>query len=328
MKQLATSNASRIAIAVLVIALIFIASLSLGATRIPSLFSVLTHPFSTMEGSEIVWQIRFPRALAALCAGAALGIAGLLAQGALSNPLAEPSIIGASAGAALATVIGVLVGVASIGSVSAFICAVVGAAAATYAVTALARKSGRFSSLKLIIIGFSLSAALTAIVALLTSIVSRADARSISFWSFGSLALAGLDDALLILAVLVIVALVVPRKIDDLDVMSLGDLRARLLGINVEHARLRSLVLMSLLVGAVVSTIGNIAFLALVAPHIARFIVGPRHKRLIAASAYIGAVILLISDLAARIIAPPHELNVGLFTALLGAPILIWLVKR
>ena len=308
--------------------LIFIASLSLGAVDIPSLASVLTQPWASLPGSEIVWQIRFPRVLAALGAGAALGIAGLLAQGALANPLAEPSIIGASAGAALATVMGVIVGLASVGSMSAFICAVVGAASATYAVTALARKSGRFSSLKLIIIGFSLSAALTAVVGLLTSTAPRADARSISFWSFGSLALAGIEDALLIVVVLAVVILIVPRKMSELDVMSLGDLRARILGINVERARMRSLLLMSVLVGAVVSTVGNIAFLALVSPHIARFIVGPRHKSLIAASAYVGALILMISDLAARTVAPPYELNVGLFTALLGAPILIWLVKR
>jgi len=300
----------------------------MGAAEVPSLFNVLTHPFRSLPGSEIVWDIRFPRALAALAAGAALGIAGLFAQGALANPLAEPSIIGASAGAALATVVGVLVGIASIGSISAFICAVIGAAAATYAVTALARTAGRASSLKLIIIGFSLSAALTAIVALLTTVATRADARSISFWSFGSLALASLDDALLILVVLGAVALIAPQKIEELDVLSLGDVRARMLGVNVDRARIRSLLFMSLLVGAVVSTVGNIAFLALVSPHIARFIVGPHHKKLILASAYVGGVILLLSDLAARTIAPPHELNVGLFTALVGAPILIWLVKR
>ena len=303
-------------------------SISVGASQIHGLVSALLQPSANTTASEIIWQIRIPRIATALIIGAALGVAGAIAQGATSNPLAEPTILGSSAGAALAVVIGVLANLISIGSVGAMAIATLGALAATLLTFRFAILNRQVSSLNLIIIGLSISATISAIVGLLTTAVTRSDARSISFWNFGSLALTNSSDILplLIFAVIGIsIALVVAPK---LDVLSLGDLTAKHLGVDPRRVRLISLLALSILIGAAVSTVGTIAFLGLAAPHIVRLIGGPKHRPLIIQSALLGATILLIADTLARTIAAPNELNVGLFTALIGAPVLAILVRN
>ena len=303
-------------------------SISVGASQIHGLVAALLQPSANTTASEIIWQIRIPRIATALIIGAALGVAGAIAQGATSNPLAEPTILGSSAGAALAVVIGVLANLISIGSVGAMAIATLGALAATLLTFRFAILNRQVSSLNLIIIGLSISATISAIVGLLTTAVTRSDARSISFWNFGSLALTNSSDILplLIFAVIGIsIALVVAPK---LDVLSLGDLTAKHLGVDPRRVRLISLLALSILIGAAVSTVGTIAFLGLAAPHIVRLIGGPKHRPLIIQSALLGATILLIADTLARTIAAPNELNVGLFTALIGAPVLAILVRN
>jgi iron complex transport system permease protein len=303
-------------------------SLSVGATQIDGLFSALWHPGANTSAAEILWQIRIPRIVTALIVGAALGVAGALAQGATNNPLAEPAILGTSAGAALAVVLGVLANAVVIGSIGAMVIAAFGALLATLLTLRFATLDRNVSPLNLVIIGLSLSATISAIVGLLTTAISRSDARSISFWSFGSLALANSNDLITLLAFLVVgiaIALWISPK---LDLLSLGDTTARHLGIDPRKVRRIALIALAILIGAAVSTVGTISFLGLAAPHIARLIGGPKHRPLILQSALLGATILLIADTLARTIAAPNELNVGLFTALIGAPILAILVRN
>jgi iron complex transport system permease protein len=302
-------------------------SISVGASQISDLLAALFHPSANTAATEILWQIRIPRIATALIVGACLGAAGAIAQGATSNPLAEPTILGTSAGAALAVVIGVLANAITIGSVAAMFAASAGALLATLLTFRLAILNRQVSSLNLIIIGLSISATISAIVGILTTAVTRADARSISFWNFGSLALTNASD-ILPLSVFAIIGITIAVKIaPQLDVLSLGDLTATHLGIDPRRVRLTSLIALSVLIGAAVSTVGTIAFLGLAAPHIVRLIGGPKHQPLILQSALLGATILLIADTLARTIAKPNELNVGLFTALIGAPVLALLVR-
>ena len=303
-------------------------SLSVGATQIDNLFWALLNPTSDTSAAEILWQIRIPRIATALIVGAALGVAGALAQGATNNPLAEPAILGTSAGAALAVVIGVLANVVAIGSVGAMVIAAIGALLATLLTLRFATLDRNVSPLNLVIIGLSISATISAVVGLLTTAISRSDARSISFWSFGSLALTNSSDLIGLLLFTLLgtsVALVIAP---NLDLLSLGDTTARHLGIDPRQVRRLALVALAILIGAAVSTVGTISFLGLAAPHIARLIGGPKHRPLILQSALLGATILLIADTLARTIAAPNELNVGLFTALIGAPILAILVRN
>lgn len=303
-------------------------SLSVGASQIDGLLSALLNPGADTSAAQILWQIRIPRIFTALIVGAALGVAGALAQGATNNPLAEPAILGTSAGAALAVVIGVLANIVVIGSVGAMAIAAIGALLATLLTLRFATLERSVSPLNLVIIGLSLSATISAVVGLLTTAVSRSDARSISFWSFGSLALTNSNDLIpLLIFTLVgfVIALVIAPKLDQL---SLGDTTARHLGIDPRKVRRVALIALAILIGAAVSTVGTISFLGLAAPHIARLISGPKHRPLILQSALLGATILLVADTLARTIAAPNELNVGLFTALIGAPILAILVRN
>ena len=299
-------------------------ALSLGATHIDHFWSALIHPGS----NEILWQIRIPRVFAAVLVGAALGIAGLMAQGACNNALAEPAILGTSAGASFAAVIGVLFGVVQVGSLGAITLGAIGALFATALTFKLASLRSNLSSFALIIVGIAVSASLTAIVGIATTMVTRADARSISFWNFGSLSLITNENLIGLCAITIIGGAIAWRVAPALDLLSLGDSTAFHLGIDVRKTRIVALIALSILAGGAVSSVGTIAFLGLAAPHIARFVYGPAHRFLIIQSALIGSTLLLLADTAARTIAQPNELPIGLVTSLLGAPILIASVVR
>ncbi len=303
-------------------------SLSVGASQIDGLVSALFNPSADTSASQILWQIRIPRILTALIVGTALGVAGALAQGATNNPLAEPAILGTSAGAALAVVIGVLANAVVIGSIAAMAIAAIGALLATLLTLRFATLDRSVSPLNLVIIGLALSATISAIVGLLTTAISRSDARSISFWSFGSLALTSKSDLIPLLVFTAVGIAIALWIAPNLDLLSLGEATARHLGIDPLKIRRISLIALAILIGAAVSTVGTISFLGLAAPHIARLIGGPKHRPLMLQSALLGATILLIADTLARTIAAPIELNVGLFTALIGAPILALLVRN
>lgn len=301
-----------------------IGSLAIGATHIDNFWRELFHPGQ----NEILWQIRFPRVIAAILIGAALAVAGLMAQGACNNALAEPSIVGTSAGASLATVIAILFGIVQVGSLGAIAFGVIGALAATALTFRLAATRSGLSSFTLIIVGIAVTAILSAVVGISSTMVSRADARSISFWNFGSLALitkANLLGIFITCAAGITLALKIAPSLDRL---SLGDATAFHLGIDVPKVRMGALVALSIAAGGAVSTVGTIAFLGLAAPHIARFIYGPAHRFLVIQSALIGALVLLVADTVARTIAQPNELPIGLVTSLIGAPILIALVTK
>ena len=312
----------RFAPAVLLVLAILIA-IYVGAAQIDNFWSALISPGS----NEILWQIRIPRVTAALIVGASLALAGLLAQGVCNNALAEPSILGTTAGASLGTVLAVITGLVQVGSLGAIICGAVGALAATSLTFKLANLRAQLSSFALIIVGIAVSAIFTAVVGLVSSMVTRADARSISFWNFGSLALVTRENLLGISITAIVGAIIAWRISPALDRLSLGDATAFHLGVDVAKLRLVALIALSLLAGGAVSTVGSIAFIGLAAPHIARFIYGPTHRRLIVHTAMIGAFLVVVADTLSRTIAQPNELPIGLITSLLGAPVLIALVS-
>jgi iron complex transport system permease protein len=190
----------------------------------------------------------------------------------------------------------------------------------------LANLRSQLSSFALIIVGIAVSATLTAVVGLLSAMVTRADARSISFWNFGSLALITQEN-LIGIAITAVIGGVIAWKISpSLDRLSLGDATAFHLGIDVGRVRFIALVALSVLAGGAVSTVGSIAFIGLAAPHIARFVYGPIHRNLIVHTAIIGALLVVVADTLSRSIAQPSELPIGLVTSLIGAPVLIALV--
>jgi iron complex transport system permease protein len=299
--------------------------LAFGTSDVAGVWQIIFNPF-TDTGSlshQIVWELRGTRIAAAILVGASLGIAGTLAQGSTNNPLAEPTILGTSAGAALGVLLGVLSNLVEIGSVGAVLFAACGALLVTTLVFSLAH-----SALSLITVGIGVSAIVSALVGLTLTAVNRPDARSISFWTFGSFALVTPSDLLILAPVLVLGALAAWKLAPRLDLLSLGDAAVRHIGQRPQRIRYQSFIVLSILVAASVSLVGIISFLALAAPHIARYLFGPRNRSVVFNSAIVGALILLVADIASRSVVPPYELPIGLLTSLIGAPILIATLKR
>jgi iron complex transport system permease protein len=314
---------SFIALAMLLFA--SVVGLAFGTSDVAGVWQIIFSPF-TDTGSlshQIVWELRGTRIAAAILVGASLGIAGTLAQGSTNNPLAEPTILGTSAGAALGVLLGILSNLVEIGSVGAVLFAACGALLVTTLVFSLAH-----SALSLITVGIGVSAIVSALVGLTLTAVNRPDARSISFWTFGSFALVTPSDLLILAPLLLLGALAAWRLAPRLDLLSLGDAAVRHIGQRPQRIRYESFIVLSILVAASVSLVGIISFLALAAPHIARYLFGPRNKSVVLNSAIVGALILLVADIASRSVVPPYELPIGLLTSLIGAPILIATLKR
>ena len=314
---------SFIALALLLVA--SVTGLAFGTSDVAGVWQIIFSPF-TDTGSlshQIVWELRGTRIAAAILVGASLGIAGTLAQGSTNNPLAEPTILGTSAGAALGVLLGVLSNLVEIGSVGAVLFAACGALLVTTLVFSLAH-----SALSLITVGIGVSAIVSALVGLTLTAVNRPDARSISFWTFGSFALVTPSDLLILAPLLLLGALAAWKLAPRLDLLSLGDAAVRHIGQRPQRIRYQSFIVLSILVAASVSLVGIISFLALAAPHIARYLFGPRNRSVVLNSAIVGALILLVADIASRSVVPPYELPIGLLTSLIGAPILIATLKR
>jgi iron complex transport system permease protein len=285
--------------------------------------------------SVIVTEIRAPRVALTLIVGAGLGISGALLQGTLRNPLADPGIIGVSASAALGAVVALAIGGAYVAGGSAA-SAWVGAVGATLAGIAgmalvlwIARSaSGRTEVVTLVLGGVAVTAFAAAVLSVVVAVSDTAGARSATFWTTGSLALAtwpGVWATLPFLVIAIALASIVAR---DLDVMALGDRAAWAAGVNVDRTRLLALSAAVLAVSAGVAVVGVIAFVGLVVPHAIRLLIGPRHGALLVGSALAGALLLLIADTIARTVVSPVELPLGVVTAVIGAPIFIILLRR
>jgi iron complex transport system permease protein len=298
-------------------------ALSIGSAELESPWKFIFDRSLTGIGHDIIWDIRYPRVIAALLVGMALGVAGALSQSATNNPLADPSIIGTSAGASLGASLAVVLGLASIGTFGTTVAATIGALIASLATFALSR-----SALQLVIVGIATSALFTAFTGLMISMADKPEARSISFWSFGSLALANSHTLTLLVPLVIITSILGWYYSQQLDLLVLGDREVGHLGFNPQRMRLIAFILISVLIATAVSTVGSIAFIALAAPHITRYLIGPSNRPLMIGSAVIGAGLLLVADTAARAIAPPIELPIGLITSLIGAPILILILRK
>ena len=275
----------------------------------------------------IITQIRAPRVVLAVVVGAGLGVSGALLQGSLRNPLADPGIVGVSAGAALGAVAGAAIGFAYGGVVTA-VTALVGGLIAMAAVTWIARSRGQTEVVTLILGGVAITAFASAIVTVIVAGSADAGSRSAGFWTTGSLALATWPGVA-VTAPFVVVALVAAIALGrSLDVLSLGDRAAWTAGIPVDRIRAAALAAAVIAVAAGVSVIGVVVFVGLVVPHAIRLLIGPGHRPLVIGSALGGALLLLIADTVARSVVAPVELPLGVVTAAIGAPLFVLLIVR
>ncbi len=279
-------------------------------------------------GDEALWDVRFPRVALAVVVGAALSTAGALMQGVFGNPLAEPSVVGVSSGAALAAGAVIVFQIAIFGLWTVPVFAFVGGLLTTLLVYVLSRADGRTEVVTLVLTGIAVNAVAGAGIALLMFVGDTQSREEIVFWQLGSLngtRWPYVGAAIVFAAIGLVGALAVARR---LDLLALGDRAARHLGVNVERLRLGSIVLVALLTAAAVSFCGVIGFVGLVVPHLVRMVAGPKHRVLVPASALGGAVLLLAADLVARTAVDGADLPIGMLTALVGGPFFFWLLRR
>lgn len=274
-----------------------------------------------------VWQFRLPRAVLAALTGASLALAGALIQAVVHNALAEPYILGVSAGAGVGAVSYIVLGL-GISSLGIGASAFVGAMIATAAVYILARKGGRIAPQRLILAGVALGSLFSAITSYLTISTDAQNVYSIMFFLLGSVSAATMAQLLLPAVALIAVATYAATRARALNALLVGDDAATSLGINVNGLRATVLVAAALLTGAVVAVSGGIGFVGLVVPHVARIVVGSDHRRMLPVAVLGGAVLLTTCDLLARTLAAPAEIPLGVLTALVGAPFFLWLLRR
>jgi heme transport system permease protein len=292
----------------------------------------------TLDGSAdtqaalIVGQIRLPRVLLAALMGATLAMSGAAMQGLFRNPLADPSLIGVTAGASLGAALVIVLGANMLEGYTALTLVSVGAfaggAIAVLFVYRLASSANGTSVATMLLAGIAITALAGALGSLLEFHADNAMLRRISLWKMGGLD--GANYSRLLIAAVVSAALLValPRYAGTLNALLLGESEARHLGIDVSRAKIALIGWVAVGVGTSVSLVGTIAFVGLVVPHIVRMLVGPDHHILLPASALAGAILLVVADTLSRTVIAPTELPVGIITAIIGVPFFISLLRQ
>lgn len=276
--------------------------------------------------TAVVWEIRIPRILCGMFTGAGLAAAGVIFQGILQNPLADPYTLGistgASFGASVAIYISIVTGVYM--PVTGF--ALAAALLTLLTVTAIAKKGSAFESSDLIIAGIIVSSVLSSGVSLL-KMLSGENVSAIVFWIMGNISSCDWNDAALICPVVVAAVIIASVFSKQLDIMSLGDRNAASIGVNTKRIRLIYLITGSVITAVCVSVCGVIGFVGLIVPHLLRFRLSSKNSVLIPASALAGAVLLSLADNVTRIL-PGGEIPVGIITTLVGGPFFIYIFMR
>ncbi|HEY1391178.1 MAG TPA: iron ABC transporter permease [Ktedonobacterales bacterium] len=281
----------------------------------------------------ILLLYRLPRVAGAALVGAALGVAGVLFQGLLRNPLADPLLLGTSSGAALGATVAFMLPAAFTAYWFGFgliaLLAFAGALVSVALVYLLATHNRRTPVVTLLLAGVAVSAVLTAAQTILITMNDRLGLRLVSLyrWISGSVNVESWTQAEVITALVAAGVVAGFVLAPALDAFALGEDMAGHLGLRVERYKLVIVLVAALLVGAAVSISGIVGFVGLVAPHLCRLTLGPRHRLLVPASALVGAIFVVVADLLARVLVAPAELPLGVLTALVGGPFFLWLLR-
>ena len=305
-----------------------LASFMVGANPLPldAVWSGLWRPDGS-EASIIVHTLRIPRTVVGILVGAAFGVSGAVIQALTRNPLADPGILGVNAGAGFAVTLGV--GLLGIFGITGYIwLAFLGAAGATVLVFMIGSAGrGSASPVTLVLAGVALGAVLTGFSTFLT-LIDPDTFDALRNWGVGSIARTGLADTMQVVPFLMGGLLLALLLSGSLNAIALGDDLAAALGTSILRTRVLGVLAVTLLAGAGTALTGGIGFIGLMVPHVVRWIVGPDQRWIIAYSALTAPVIVLAADVLGRVLGRPGEIEVGIMTAVIGAPVLIALVRR
>mgnify|MGYP001277505272 FL=1 len=311
--------------------LVLLISFSLGSYSFPVL-SILMGNTSEIE-TTIFSEIRVPRVILAAIVGASLSVSGACLQGLFRNPLADPGLIGVSAGAALGASTIIVFG-SSLTSAFIFstfllpLSACLGSGLVILMLFLLTRGFGHQGVTYMLLLGIAVNAIASVGIGILTFISSDSELRSLTFWTMGSFG--GITWSLLIPALIIIFIsfLFLLPILRNLDILQLGESEAKRLGVNVKSLKYRIIFASAASVGASVSLSGMIGFVGLVVPHLLRLLSGVNHTYVVIGSALLGSSLMVFADLLSRLLIQPAELPVGLITSAIGSPFFLWLIFR
>lgn len=322
----------------LLLVLTCIASLAVGASGTSlwgALLKLVKGETLTLTEQVVLRDIRAPRMVMGVCVGASLAVSGAVMQGLFRNPLADPGLLGVSTGASLGA-IGVIVLGASLpagilgitGNGLLPIAAFVGAWVSMMVLYKVSTRFGRTSVATMLLAGIALSALFGALSGVLVYLADDLQLRELTFWSLGSLSGASwikVSVAGPIIVVSIVIACTLGRGLNGL---AMGEATAHHMGLPVERVKNTAIFSVSAATGAAVAISGGIGFIGIVVPHVLRLAIGPDHRSLLINSGLLGASLLLGADMVARVIVAPAELPIGIITAVMGAPVFLWILLR
>lgn len=335
----ALARATIAALAVL-LALVFIFGLTSGATDTSAgaVFWALVTGNEAEVGTVdrvVIFDIRLPRTVLGALIGASLAVSGAVMQGLFRNPLADPGIVGVSAGAGLGAVTFIVLGTGILAPVAALFgiyhvpfAAFIGGLVTTILLYRVSTRHGRTSVATMLLAGIALGALAGAFTGLLVFWADDQQLRDLTFWGLGSVAGATWVKIAAVAPIIVPVVLLAPLLARGLNAMTLGEATAQHLGLNVQRFKRIAIVAVAAATGAAVAVSGGIGFVGIVVPHLLRLVIGPDHRYLLPACALLGAVMLLLADAIARQVVAPAELPIGIVTAAIGAPFFLWILLR
>ena len=331
-------NAATATLVLLGVAVPLVAALCVGAGQLEAspaeVVRALAHRLGGADDADldpalvtVIWRLRLPRILVGLCAGAVLSVGGACLQAVVRNDLADPYLLGVSSGASLGAAL-VIAGGAG-GALTTTGGAFLGALAALVLVMALAGGGGRLSGSRLVLAGLTAGYFLSAVTNLVVVLSDSRDAvRAITFWMLGSLNRSSWADVPVLACAAALTLGYLVLRARALDAVGLGDDVARSMGVNPFRLRRSTTAAAALGVAAAVAVSGAIGFVGLVVPHLARRLVGATHRALLPAAAMLGALVLVAADALARTVLAPREIPLGILTALVGTPLLMWMMRR
>lgn len=315
-----------------------VASLGSGAAGVPLrqiLGDLIWGAGLSARDQLILVDIRLPRLVMGLLVGAALAVSGVLMQGLFRNPLADPGIVGVGAGASLGAVLAIVLGgalpvalIATIGQWMIPVAAFLGSWMVTLLLYRIATRGGQTSVATLLLAGIALGALGAALTGVLIYKANDAQLRTITFWSMGSLAGANWSKVMVGLPLILPVLILSPFLARGLNNLSLGEAQARHLGTDVQKVKRLAILAVAASVGVAVALAGGIGFVGIVVPHLLRIMIGPDHRYLLPNAALLGGTLLVAADMVARTIVAPAELPIGIITALIGAPVFLWILLQ
>jgi len=339
----AAGGGQLIALAAVALAVAAFMSLSIGSTGItltalPRVVgALLTGASDAAVAREqlVLLDIRLPRMLLGAFVGSALAVSGAMMQGLFRNPLADPTLVGVSSGAALAAVATIALGnglaspwIKTFGVYALPVSAFAGGVATTFILVAIVSRQGQLAVGTLLLAGIALGALSTALTGLIAFASDDRELRDLTLWMLGSLSGASWPKVLAIVPFALAVALVLPRLIRSLNGLLLGEAEAFHLGIDVERTKYLIILTTAAAVGAAVAVAGVVGFVGIVVPHLIRLIAGPDHRVVLPAGALLGGALVLIADVLARMLLRPAELPLGVVMAIIGAPVFLHMVVK